>query len=146
MYKSHLFLKFQVLHKESSFTASFVEHPVYSISKMYSIPILAFWFWFATVYPKSMYKSNLFLKFQVLRKWSSFIASFVGHPVCSNFRMYSVLILVFFYFNVLQLIQSACVKVNFSWNFRCSAKEAVILLLSWSTLYIVFPKCIVSWI
>ena len=43
------------------------------------------------------------------------------------------------------LIQSACVKVNFSWNFRCSAKEAVILLRPCSTLYIALSKCKVSW-
>ena len=38
-------------------------------------------------------KSHLFLKFNVLREGSSFIPSFVEHPVYSNFKMYSVLIL-----------------------------------------------------
>ena len=109
---------------------SFVEHPVYSISKMYGVLILVFWFWFSTIYiyPKSMYKNHLFLKFQVLRKGSSFIASFVEQPVCSNFKTDSVLILVF-YFDLLLLIQFACVKVKFSWTSRCPAKEAVILCL-----------------
>ena len=76
---------------------------------------------------------------------SSFIASFVEHPVCSSFKMHSVLILAFFYFNWLQLIQSASAKVNFYWNLRCSAKEAVLLLRSWSTLYIAFLKCKLFW-
>ena len=96
IYKSHLFLKFQVLREGSIAIASFVEHAGYSISKMYSILILVFWFWFATSYPKSMYKSHLFSKFWVLRKGSSDIASFVEHPVYSISRMYSVLILAFF--------------------------------------------------
>ena len=41
--------------------------------------------------------------------------------------------------------RNACVKVIFFWNFWCSAKEAAILFLSWSTLYIAISKCIKSW-
>ena len=95
--KSQIFLTFQVLREKSCGISSFVEHPAYSISKMYSVLILAFWFWFATIYPKFMYKNHLFLKFQVVHGGSSVIASFVEHPVCSNFKMYNVLILVFFF-------------------------------------------------
>ena len=51
----------------------------------------------------------------------------------------------FFYFNWLQLIQRASTKVNFSWNFRCSAKESVLLLCSSSTPYVAFSKYKVSW-
>ena len=51
----------------------------------------------------------------------------------------------FFYFNWLQLIQRESAKVTFSWNFRCSTKEAVLLLRLWSTVYIVFSKCKLSW-
>ena len=79
MCKSQFFLKFSVLRKRSSDITFSVEHPVYSISEMYSILILVFWFWFATIYPKCMYKSHLFLKSQVLREGSTFIASFVEH-------------------------------------------------------------------
>ena len=86
-----------------------------------------------------MYKSHLSLKFQVLCEGSSFIASFVEHPECSNFKIYSVFILVF-YFDLLLLIEFACVKVKFSWTSRCPAKETVILPLSWSTLYIPFQN------
>ena len=39
-------------------------------------------------------KSHLFLKFEVLREGSSFIASIVEHPVYSNFKMCIVLILI----------------------------------------------------
>ena len=144
MYKRHSFSKFLVLYERSSDIASFVEHSVYSIFKMCIVSWFVFWFWFATTHSKCMYKRHLFSKFYVLHESSTNIASFVEHSVCSNFKMYSVLILVF-YFNLLQLIQSACVKVNFSWNFRCSAKEAVILVRSWNTLYIAFLKCKVSW-
>ena len=51
----------------------------------------------------------------------------------------------FFFFNWLQLIQRESAKANFSWNFRCSTKETVLLLRSWSTLYIKFLNCKVSW-
>ena len=44
-----------------------------------------------------MSKSNLFLKFQVLREGSSFIAFFVEHSVCGNFKVHGVLILVFLF-------------------------------------------------
>ena len=75
---------------------------------------------------------------------SSVIASFVEHPGYKNFQMYSVLILLFDF--VLPLLtQILDIKVICSWNFGCSSKEAVMLLLSWSTLYIAFPNCIVSW-
>ena len=50
-----------------------------------------------------------------------------------------------FYFNLSLFTRSACVKVTFFWNFRCSAKDAVILLRLWSTMYIAFLKCKVSW-
>ena len=104
-----------------------------------------YWFWLATIHPKCMYKSCSFLKFDVLHGGSIFIAFFVEHPVCSNFEMYSVLVLVFFYFSWLPLIHSASAKVDFSWNFRCSVKEAVLLLHSWRVLYIAFSKYKVSW-
>ena len=42
---------------------------------------------------------------------------------------------------LLQLLQRASAKVNFSWNFRCSVKGAVLLVRLWSTLYKAFSKC-----
>ena len=89
-------------------------------------------------------QSQVFLKFWMLRERSSDIACFVEHPVYSSFKMYSVLILVF-YFDLPLLMQNVCLKVKFSWTSRRSAKQAVILLHSWSTLYIAFSKCKVSW-
>ena len=50
------------------------------------------------------------------------------------------------YFDFSLFNQSVCIKRIYTRNFRCSTKEAVILLLSWSTMYIAFPECIVSWI
>ena len=49
------------------------------------------------------------------------------------------------YFDLSRFTQSVCIKVIYSWNFRCSWKEAVLLLLSWSTLHVAVSKCIVSW-
>ena len=83
--------------------------------------IFAFWFWFAIIDPKFIYKIHLFLIYQVHRKGSSFIASFMEHPVCGNFKIFSAMILNF-YHDFLQSIQNACVKVNLSQNFRCSAR------------------------
>ena len=91
-----------------------------------------------------MHKNHFFSKLHALREGSNNIASFVKHPACSIFKMYSVLILVFC-FDLLLLIQFACVKVKFCWTSRCSAKQAVTLLRSWSTLYTAFSKCKVSW-
>ena len=72
------------------------------------------------------------VNFQVLRERGSDIASFVEHPVYSIFKMQSVLILVVL-FDLSLFTQSVCIKDIYSRNFRCSAKEAVILLLSRST-------------
>ena len=80
----------------------------------------------------------------MLHKRSSNIASFMVHSVCNNFKRYSVLILVFFYFDLPQLIQGAFVKVTFFGNFKCSALEALMLLRLWSTMYKTFSKYKVS--
>ena len=92
--KSHLFLKLEELREGSSFIVSMAEHPVYRNFKMYSVLILSFRL--ATIQSMCMYKSNFFLKLKVLREERSFIASFVEHPAGSNFKLYSVLILVIF--------------------------------------------------
>ena len=91
-----------MLHEGSSFIASFVEHPVCSNFKIYSVLIRVFLFELTTINPKYICKSRLFLKFQVLREGCSFVASFVEHPVCSSFKMYGVLILVvlFWFVNI----------------------------------------------
>ena len=94
--KSNLFLKLQVLRERSSFIASFVEHPVCGNFKISSVLIQVFLFELTTINPKCICKSRLFLNFQVLREGSSFVSSFVEQPVCSNFKMYSILILIFF--------------------------------------------------
>ena len=51
----------------------------------------------------------------------------------------------FSYFNLPLLTESACEKVDFCWNFRCSAKKAVLLFRLWSILYIAVFKRKVSW-
>ena len=64
---------------------------------MYSILILSFlfFFFFTTIHPKCLSKSNLFLKLYMLRERSSDIALFMKHPVSGSLKMYSVLILLF---------------------------------------------------
>ena len=80
----------------------------------------------------------------MLHERSSDIASFMERSVCSISKMYSVLVLVLLF--LFATIHPKCMcKSHFFKNFRCSAKEASILVLLWSALYIVFPKCIVSW-
>ena len=68
---------------------------LYIIFKVYSLLTLTFLLWFATFHPKCS-KNRPFKKIYVLREKSSDIASFLEHRVYSNFKMYSVLILVFF--------------------------------------------------
>ena len=108
-------MKFQVLRERANVIASFPEHPVYRNFEMFSVLILGFLFWF----------------------------DFPEHPLYGNFGMFSVLILRYlFWFAV--TYQRACGEVIFFCNFRCSAKEKKILLLSLSTLHIAISKCIVS--
>ena len=63
MCKSQFFLKFEVLREKSSDIALFVEHPVCSNFKMYTVLILKILFCFATINPKCICKSQFFLKF-----------------------------------------------------------------------------------
>ena len=49
------------------------------------------------------------------------------------------------YFDLSPFTQSVCIKVIYSWNFRCSWKKAVLLLLLLGTLHVAISKCIVSW-
>ena len=103
---------FYEFSKRNSDIAYFVEYPVYSILKMYSLLFLVLLFWSTTIHSKWFCKSHLFLKFWVLCERSSAIALFVEHPLCSSFKMYTVLIL--FFFVILQLFtQRECVKVTF---------------------------------
>ena len=67
----------------------------YSNFKMYSTLILVFLFWFATIYPKCFCKSKFLLKFLVLHRRSSDIASSIDHPPYNTLKMYSLLTVVF---------------------------------------------------
>ena len=117
------------MEKKSSFIASFVEHTAYSVFKMHSVLILFFFILISHYSPKS----HLFLKFQGFSERSSDIVSFVEHPVSFvEFENIQCPNSSFLYFVLSRLNQSECVKVIFSGNSRCSAKEAVILLLSWA--------------
>ena len=133
-----------MLRERRSDIALFVEHPVYSIIKMWSVLILVDLFWLAIIFPNCMCKSYIFDILGGLGRRQLY-CSFLEHPAYSFSKMYSSLILVFFYFNLPLLIQSTCVKVTFL-TFRCSTKEAVILLRLSSTMYTVFSKCKMSWI
>ena len=65
-----------------------------------------------------MYKSLFFLKFEVLPDRSSFIASFVEHPVCSSFKMHSVLILALFLFYLVTINPKGICKSQFFLKFE----------------------------
>ena len=103
--------------------------------KIYSLLILVFLFLFATIHPKYFSKSHLFLKFYMLRERSSDIASFVEHPAFSNLKMYDVLIFLFLICFATFCPKSLC---------KSYFLEILGALLSWSTLYIAFSRCIVS--
>ena len=121
-----------------------MEPPVYSFSKMYSVLILVFYFDLplliqsACVKIKFSWTSRCSAKEPVilLRSWSTL------YIACSKCKIPWFL---FFYFDLSLFTQTVCLKGIYSRNFRCSAKEAVIMLLSWGTLYIAFSKCKVSW-
>ena len=122
---------------------------------------------FATIYSTRMYKSHFFEIPGAPRKNQSYCIFpkvpciyRIRNVQCPDTRIFILICrdllkkyvqkkfifcnFSFIYFALSRLNQSECVKVFFSGNFRCSAKGAVILLLSWSTLYIEFSKCIVS--
>ena len=92
--KTQIVLNLQVLREGSSDFASFLEHPVYSNLKLYRILFLVFLFYFASVNLKCVRKSLFYLKFQVLHEERNGITCLVEHPVCSDFKMYSGVILV----------------------------------------------------
>ena len=67
------------------------------ISKsLYSVLILVCLFWFATILPKYMCKTNFFVQIWERSKFGN-IASFVEQPKYSLFKMYCVLILSFLF-------------------------------------------------
>ena len=114
-----------MLREKSSDIASFVEHSVYNIFKMYCALILVVLLWFATIHPKCMCKTHLFLKIlgapakETVTFFLLWISLYIGFSNCI------VSLFWFFYFALLVFTQSACVKVFFSWTFRCSVKEAM---------------------
>ena len=80
----------------------------------------------------------------MLRERSNNIASFVEHPVCSNFKLHTGFILLFSFWFATIYSKWMC-KSHFFLNSRCSAKELMSLHLFQSTLYIAISKCLVSW-
>ena len=70
----------------------------------------------------------------LLLSWSTLYRSFSKYRVSWHSG---------FYCDLLLLSQSACLKVIYSGSNKCSAKEVVKFLLSWSTLCVAFSKCIV---
>ena len=117
---------FYEFSKRNSDIAYFVEYPVYSILKMYSLLILVLLFWSTTIHSKWFCKSHLFLKFWVLCERSSAIALFVEHPLCSSFKMYAVLIVFFVLFCFATIYSKRMCKSHFFWNSRYSAKEPML--------------------
>ena len=135
---------FYEFSKRNSDIAYFVEYPVYSILKMYSLLFLVLLFWSTTIHSKWFCKSHLFLKFWVLWERSSAIALFVEHPLCNSFKMYAVLILFFVLFCFATIYSKRMCKSHFFWNTRYSAKEPMLKHLSPSNMYIAILKRLVS--
>ena len=123
-----------------SFGTAYYTYTCITISKS-SLQTLAF---FTLIYHYSLKMFSISPKYYLLCKRRSDIVFLMEHPVYSNITMYRALILVFLLGFVNSFPQSQCVKDIFSWNFMCSGKEAVILILSWSSLYIAISNYIVS--
>ena len=83
-----------MLRERSSYIASFMEHPAYSIFKIYIIIYLYLFFWFATICQRLCIKESYSQNFRCSVKKSSDIISFVDHPVYSIFMLKIVMILV----------------------------------------------------
>ena len=75
----------------------------------------------------------------MLRERSSDIPSFFEHPIYSNFKMYSLLILLFLFWFTTIHPKYFC-KRHFSWKFQVLRERS-----SDSTLYIAFWKCVIFW-
>ena len=135
-----------MLRQISSDIDFFVEHLYIAISKKLCPDFSFFLFWLLVMHPKGMCRSYFFLKFEVLREGSSANASFAEQPVHSIFKMYSVLILVAWFWFATVYPRYMFKFPFFFWKFRCFAKEAVLLFLSWSNLCVVFSKCIMFWL
>ena len=93
------------------------------------------------IYQKCMYKGHLFLNFACSTK-EVVLLPLSRSTLYIAVRKYIVSLFYFFYFLLPRFTQNTSAKAIFSWNSRRSAKEAVILLLSWSALSIAFSKCI----
>ena len=104
----------------------YMEHHVYSIFKTYIVLILAL---FTLI---SHYLSKVWCK-------SQFFFHLLGVPQRKKCYCF------FCGVSGMQQFQNVCVKATFFKNFRCSAKEPVILLFSCCILYIVFAKFIATW-
>ena len=96
-----------MLLEGNGFTTSFVDHPICSNFKMYSVLI----FWFASINRKCISKIQFFKKILLLHEGSSIIASLVEHPVYNILKMQSVLSWFWlFYFDLLIFTKSVCIK------------------------------------
>ena len=90
-----------------------------------------------------MEKSNFFEILCILRKKQCH--GFVrGAPYVQYFQNVKCPDSSCFFFDFLTFTQNVCIKRICSRNFRCSVKEAVLLLRSWGTRYVTISKCIVS--
>ena len=103
------------------------------------IPVVLFWF--VTIYPKCMCKRYYSRNFRCSAK-ETVILLLLWSTLSIALSKCKVSWFQLFYFDLSLFTQSACVKGIYSPIYRCSMKEAVILLLSWSTWYIAFSKCI----
>ena len=85
--KSHLFLKILDTPRKKLWCFFFCGSPCTQHFLIAYCPYSSFLFWFASIHSKCVCKSIFCLKFWVLRKRSSDIASFVEHLPCSIFTM-----------------------------------------------------------
>ena len=132
-----------VLREKNSGIVSFVEYPLHSNFKLYSALILVAFILVCYYSPKVNMWKQIFPEFLGAPRKNEFYCFFRGAP-CIAILKSVVSWFQFFYCDFPIFIQNVSVKIISSWNFRCSPKGAVILLLLRSTLYIAVWKGIMS--
>ena len=113
----------------------FVEHPVFNVFNVKRLLILDCWFYFVTSYLNSTCKTFLLWKFYVFCKRSNDIDM-------APWNWPESLV----YFDLPLITRILYIKHTNCENSRSAAKEASLLLLSWSNLSIISSKWQLSWI
>ena len=119
--------KLLVHHWKSSKIAPFLEHPVYIIFRVENVLDLACWFSSDTSCSNSMYKTYIFSWILgAPQKWHRYFSFCIFLYIV--FSMFKVSWFLIADFTLTLVTQTLPLKRFYSQSFRCSAKEATILI------------------